>query len=182
MEQIRGYTSHQLQGAACSSICLATERNCGPVSSDLLRQHDHLSICKEIWWNYLTRNSQHSGTPVGALPEDEYQASSHVCSVSSEPSGCSEPLNRTDRVVNFEQDILSIGQEIREARLRPLRIRDQQEGTKISQLVPGPTICRPERAAIQLVELEEPILLPTLEPDFTDSPEGETRADYDNNN
>ncbi|OMJ27481.1 hypothetical protein AYI69_g3077, partial [Smittium culicis] len=182
MEKIRGYTPHKLQGAACSSNCLATERNRGPVSSDLLRQHDHPSICKEIWWNYLTRTSQHSRTPVGTLPEDEYQASSHVCSVSSEPSGCSEPLNCTDRVVNFKQSILSIGQEIREARRRPLRIRDQQEGTKILQLVPGPTICRPERAAIQLVELEEPLLLPTLEPDFTGSPEGETRADYDDSN
>ncbi|OMJ07716.1 hypothetical protein AYI69_g11349 [Smittium culicis] len=182
MEQIRAHTPHQLQGAACSSICLANERNCGSVSSDLLRQYYHPSICKEIWWNYLTRTSQHSGTPVGTLPEDEYQASGNVCSVSSEPSGCSEPLNCTDRVVNFEQDILSIGQEIREARRRTLRIRDQQEGTKILQLVPGPTICGPERAAIQLVELEEPVLLPTLEPDFTGSPEGETRADYDDSN
>ncbi|OMJ24542.1 hypothetical protein AYI69_g4596 [Smittium culicis] len=178
MEKIRGYTPHQLQGAACSSICLATERNCEPVSSDLLRQYDHPSICKEIWWNYLTRTSQHSGTPVGALREDEYQASSHECYGNSEPSGCIEPNNCTDRVVNFEQDILSIEQEIREARRRTHRIRDQQEGTKILQLVPGPTICRPERVAIQLVELEEPVLQPILEPDFTCSPEGETRADY----
>ncbi|OMJ12322.1 hypothetical protein AYI69_g9450 [Smittium culicis] len=102
--------------------------------------------------------------------------------VSSEPSGCSEPLNCTDRVVNFEQDILSIGQEIREARRRTLRTRDQQEGTKILQLVPGPTICGLERAAIQLVELEEPVLLPTLESDFTGSSEGETRADYCDSN
>ncbi|OMJ27987.1 hypothetical protein AYI69_g2553 [Smittium culicis] len=146
MEKIRGYTPHQLQGAACSSICLATERNRGPVNSDLIRKYDHPSISKEIWWNYLTRTSQHSGTPVGALPEDEYLASSHVCSVSCEPSGCTELLNRTDR------------------------------------LVPGTTICRPERAAIQLVELEEPVILPTLEPDFTGSPEDETRVDYDESN
>ncbi|OMJ20033.1 hypothetical protein AYI69_g6387 [Smittium culicis] len=71
MEKIRGFTPHQLQGAACSSICLAIERNCGPVSSDILRKYDHPSISKEIWWKYLTRTSQHSGTSVGALPEDE---------------------------------------------------------------------------------------------------------------
>ncbi|OMJ12307.1 hypothetical protein AYI69_g9457 [Smittium culicis] len=182
MEQIRGYTPHQLQEASCSSILLASERNCGPVSFDLLRKYYHPSICKKIWWYYLTQASQLIGTPVEAFYEDEYQASSHVCFVSSEHSGCSKPLNRTDRDVNFEQDILSIGQEIREARLRPLRIRDQQEVTKILQLVPGPTICRPERAAIQLVELEEPLLLPALESDFTGSPEGKTRADYDDSN
>ncbi|OMJ21427.1 hypothetical protein AYI69_g5810 [Smittium culicis] len=69
-----------------------------------------------------------------------------------------------------------------EARRRHIRIRDQQEGTKILQLIPVPTICRPERAAIQLVELEEPVQLHTLKPDLTGSPEDETRSNCDGSN
>ncbi|OMJ12114.1 hypothetical protein AYI69_g9553 [Smittium culicis] len=111
-EQIRGYTPDQLQGAACSSICLATERNLGPVSSDLLKKYDHPRISERLWEHCMKTNTR---------PQ------SHVFPVSSEPSGCSDPLNCTDRVVNFEQEILSIGQEIREARRGPLSIRDQQD-------------------------------------------------------
>ncbi|OMJ24386.1 hypothetical protein AYI70_g1621 [Smittium culicis] len=166
MEKIRGNTPHQLQGATRRSNCIETERSGGPVGSDLLRQYYHPSIRKEIRWNYLTQTSQHSEMPMGALLEDEYQSSSNVCPVSSESGGCTEPLNGSDRMV-------------REARRGPLCISDQQEDTKILQLVPGPSICRPERAAVQLGRLEEPLLLPALEPDRTDSPEDETRA---NNN
>ncbi|OLY78753.1 hypothetical protein AYI68_g7193, partial [Smittium mucronatum] len=85
----------------------------GPIGYDLLRQYDHPSIRKGIRWNYFTQTSQHSGTPMGAFPEDEYQASSNVCTVSSEPGGCTEPLNCNERMVAFEQDILSIGKEAR---------------------------------------------------------------------
>ncbi|OLY78241.1 hypothetical protein AYI68_g7715 [Smittium mucronatum] len=127
---------------------------------DLLRQYDHSSISKEIRWNYLTQTFQRSGTPMEPLPEDEYKASSNVCSVSSQPGGCIKPLNGNDRMVTFKQDILSIVKEVREARSGPLCISDHQEDSKILQLVPGPSIYRSEHATVQL-----------------GSPEDETRAD-----
>ncbi|OMJ22161.1 hypothetical protein AYI70_g3046 [Smittium culicis] len=177
MEKIRGNTSNQLQRATRRSNCIQTERSGGPVGSDLLRKYYHPSIRKEIRWNYLTQTSQHSGKPMGALPEDEYQASSNVCPVSSKLGGCTEPLNCNDKMVTFDQDILSIGKEVWKARRGPLCISDQQKDTKILHLVPGPSIYMPERAATQLGRLEEPLLLPYLEPYCTDSPEGEMRAD-----
>ncbi|OMJ12095.1 hypothetical protein AYI70_g9314 [Smittium culicis] len=154
MENIRGNTPHQLKGATCRSNCIETERSGGP----------------------------YSGKPMGPMPEDEYQATSNVCSVSSELGGCTEPLNGNDRMVTFEQSILPIGKEVREARRGPLCISDQQEDTKILQLVSGPPIYRTERAEVQLGRLEAPLLLPALELDCTDSPEDEARADYNDCN
>ncbi|OMJ13750.1 hypothetical protein AYI70_g8317 [Smittium culicis] len=102
----------------------------------------------------------HSGTPMGAFPEDECQASSNVYRVSSKLGASTEPLNCNYRMVTFEQGILPIGKE----------------------LVSGPPIYRPERAAVQLGRLEKPLLLPAMEPDCTDSPEDETRADNNDYN
>ncbi|OLY78358.1 hypothetical protein AYI68_g7594 [Smittium mucronatum] len=95
----------------------------------------------------------------------------------SKTGECNEPFKDNDRMVTFEQDILSIGKEVREAQLEPLCISYIQEDTKILQLVPGPSIYRPERAAVQLGRTEEPLLLPSLELDCTGSPEYEMRAD-----
>ncbi|OLY77647.1 hypothetical protein AYI68_g8319 [Smittium mucronatum] len=100
----RGNTPHQVQGATSRFNCIETERNCGPVCSDLLGQYEHSIISKEIRCNYLTQISQHSGTPMGSFPEDEYQASSNVFSISSEPGECTKPSNGNNRMVTFEPE------------------------------------------------------------------------------
>ncbi|OMJ13475.1 hypothetical protein AYI69_g8995, partial [Smittium culicis] len=67
MEKIIGYTPHQLQGAAYSSICLATERNRGSVSSDLLRKCDHPRISERLWEHCLKTNTRPQVTYVPSV-------------------------------------------------------------------------------------------------------------------
>ncbi|OMJ15306.1 hypothetical protein AYI70_g7362, partial [Smittium culicis] len=76
-----------------------------------------------------------SGGPVGSDLLRQYYHPSIRKETRSEPGGCTEPLNGNDRMVTFEQDILSNGKEVREARRGPLCISNQQEDTKILHLI-----------------------------------------------
>ncbi|OLY77696.1 hypothetical protein AYI68_g8271 [Smittium mucronatum] len=170
------------KGSNRSLVCPTAEINGQPIGSNLLRQYGHFRISQEILWDIISRATRECGTHVDALYRDQYQTTGNLRSISAEPCRCTRSTYFPDIVDPLTQGVFRTGQEIRGTRCRPLCIFDKQEGGEVLQLVSGTSSGGPECSEFKMFDLEEPLLLPTMELDFTGNPEDAERAhNYENN-
>ncbi|PVU91960.1 hypothetical protein BB561_004095 [Smittium simulii] len=164
VESFGGVDAHQRQRTINDIIRTPAPECCWSFGISLLRQYHHSSICKKVWC-------------------DEHAPPGYICSVCNESSGCTEPTDRADGMVNVRPGVLQNNGIIRATRCRPVCIENKHEASKLLQLVSRQQGCRSELPALQLVELEQPVLLPTMEPDIPGSPESAPRtSDYYSDN
>ncbi|PVU90869.1 hypothetical protein BB561_004670 [Smittium simulii] len=160
---------HRL-GDSCGLTILL--KCCWPFGISLLRQYHHSSICKEVWWDDLHETARNCRRNMEPLHSDEHAPSSHIRSVCNESSGCTEPTDRTDGMVYVRPSVLKNNGII-------WANDDKHKANKILQLVSGQQSRRSELSDIQLVEVDQPLLLPPMEPGIPCSPESAPRASDD---
>ncbi|OMJ13160.1 hypothetical protein AYI69_g9109, partial [Smittium culicis] len=171
MVPLRGVDAHQRQGAENSSVCTKTQEREGQISPCLLRQHDDSSIREEVWGHHITQTSGNIRGNLGTLPEDEHQAPGNLRTFSFEPRRRPEQTDCTNRMVVIPRDIRNTERTSWSPRRGSVCFPPEQEGGSLLQLVPGPQGCGSELTGAQLVGVEQPILLPTLELNSTGSSE-----------
>ncbi|OMJ07158.1 hypothetical protein AYI70_g12379 [Smittium culicis] len=98
MESSRGEDAHQRQRTAHSILCTHDEEFGCLLGVIVLIQYDHASIYKEVWRNFFHRIAQYRRKNMGSLPENQHEASSYIRFLGTQSSGCSEKINRTDRI------------------------------------------------------------------------------------
>ncbi|OMJ18863.1 hypothetical protein AYI70_g5088 [Smittium culicis] len=95
-----------------------------------------------------------------SLSENGNETSSYIFPLGTQSNRCSEQVNRTDRIFSFT---------------RVNKHFELNEGRSLLQLVPRYECIRPERTELQLVRIQKPLLLPTVEPNLPSSAEGQER-------
>ncbi|OMJ30025.1 hypothetical protein AYI69_g445, partial [Smittium culicis] len=176
VESFGGVDAHQRQRTINDIIRTPAPECCWSFGIGLLRQYHHSSVCKEVWWDDFPETARNCRRNMEPLPSDEHTPSGHIRSVCNESSGCTESTNRADGMVNVRPSVLQNNGIIRTTRCRPVCIENKHQASKILQLVSRQQGCRSELPALQLVRLDQPILLPPVEPNFPGSPESAQRT------
>ncbi|OMJ15180.1 hypothetical protein AYI69_g8291 [Smittium culicis] len=171
MVPLRGVDAHQIQGAENSYVCTKTQEREGQISPCLPRQHDDSSIREEVWGHHITQTSGNIRGNLGTLPEDEHQAPGNLHTFSFEPRRRPEQTDCTNRMVVIPRDIRKTERKSWSPRSGSICFPPEQEGGSLLKLVPKPQGCGSELTGAQLVGVEQPILLPTLEINSTGSSE-----------
>ncbi|OMJ08718.1 hypothetical protein AYI69_g10967 [Smittium culicis] len=179
VESIPGADAYQRQRAIDHIICTPAPRCCWSLSVGLLRQHNILGVHEETWRNYFSKASGDSRKNMDTLHGYQHTSSSDVCAIDIEPRRRTEPVDCSDRMVTFHRNIQSDQRNMGTPRCGHVCQQDQQESSSILQLVLRQGCSRTELIDDQMVEMEEPVLLPAVESDRSDCHEGQTReTDY----
>ncbi|OMJ08851.1 hypothetical protein AYI69_g10911, partial [Smittium culicis] len=176
VESFGGVDAHQRQRTINDIIRTPAPECCWSFGIGLLRQYHHSSVCKEVWWEDFPETARNCRRNMEPLPSDEHTPPGHIRSVCNESSGCTESTNRADGMVNVRPSVLQNNGIIRTTRCRPVCIENKHQASKILQLVSRQQGCRSELPALQLVRLDQPLLLPPVEPNFPGSPESAQRT------
>ncbi|OMJ23571.1 hypothetical protein AYI70_g2184 [Smittium culicis] len=121
----------------------------------------------------IARNCQRN---MESVPSDEHTTSGYLRSVSNKSCRCTEPTYRASGMVNVRPRVLQGKEIIRTTQCRSICIESEHKAREILQLVPRQQGFRSKRPALQLVRLGQPLLLPLIENDIPDSPEGAQRT------
>ncbi|OMJ24389.1 hypothetical protein AYI70_g1616 [Smittium culicis] len=140
VESLRGVDVHQLQRVIFDFIRVSTTERCCSFGIVCLRQYHNPSVHKEVFSNHLSEIARVFRKYLESLSEDENSPSGYICT-------------------------FYIGT-IRDTQCRPVRIVDEQESGALLQLVPRKQVNWAECPNLQLVTLEKPILLPSMELDI----------------
>ncbi|PVU97718.1 hypothetical protein BB561_000340 [Smittium simulii] len=98
------------------------------------------------------------------LHSDKHALPGHIRSACNESSRCTEPTDRIGGIVYVRPSVLQNNGIVWAAQYRPVCIENKHEANKILQLVPRQQI------------LDQPLLLPPVEPDIPGSPESAPRT------
>ncbi|OMJ20088.1 hypothetical protein AYI69_g6347 [Smittium culicis] len=89
---------------------------------------------------------------------------------------CPKSVDSSNIVVTFPESIHNSEPEVRFSRRRNVCFAAEQEGSTILNLVPRQERNRSELIEIKMVEMEQSILLPSVEHELSDLPEGEKQT------
>ncbi|OMJ16691.1 hypothetical protein AYI69_g7741 [Smittium culicis] len=136
-----------------------------------------------LLWNMEPQGSktpyQHEGTVESAL-YTEARECSNIHAIRNKPSGHAQQTDSANRMVYISGDILDTELAPWATRRRPVCIFPEQETRPLLQLVSVKQSARTERSDHRMVQVQQSVLLPTLEPDSTGSPEGPPRESHNN--
>ncbi|PVU92191.1 hypothetical protein BB561_003967 [Smittium simulii] len=140
----------------------------------ILRQYHHSSVCKEVWQKYLYKTARNCQRNMEPLSSNKHAPPGHIRSVCDKFSGCTKPTDRADRM-SISSALQNSGI-IRTTRSQPIFIENKHKAKKLFQPILRQQGRRLEPRAFQLVSLNQPLLLPSLEPDIPGSPKSAQRT------
>ncbi|OLY80151.1 hypothetical protein AYI68_g5751, partial [Smittium mucronatum] len=180
MEFYRKVEAHQREGVdRCLQSLMPTPIS-RPFSSDIFRQYNYNGVRQEIWRNNIQRTIRDRGRDVKTLLGNKATTSNIIHSVIDQSGRCSKQTYSPDGMVSIRLSIQQALIDLRPSRCRSIRITFKQKDRPILQLVQGENHNRPEFSNAQLENLEESLLLPTVESNFSDSTENISREDNSN--
>ncbi|PWA01876.1 hypothetical protein BB558_001992 [Smittium angustum] len=179
VDKVGGKDAYQCQGAADSVIRTEAQTSEGSFGVNILGQHNDISICEEVRGHNLSRPAENSREYLELLHENEHETASDIRPIGSESCGRTEQIDCPNRMVPVNGNLQDAGIEIRTSRRGSVCLSPEQEGGPVLQLVCGQQSARPELTSLQMVGMEQPLLLPPVELDCTDSPEGATGTSND---
>ncbi|OMJ28244.1 hypothetical protein AYI69_g2285 [Smittium culicis] len=147
-----------------------------------------------LLWNMEPQSSktpyQHEGTVDSAvcteareedlvpLPQDQHSPTGKIRAIRIKPSGCAQQTDSENRMVYISGEILDAELVPWATRRRPVCIILEQEIRPLLQFVSGQQSTGIERSEPRMDQVQQSVLLPTLEPDSTGSPEGPQRESH----
>ncbi|PVU91781.1 hypothetical protein BB561_004212 [Smittium simulii] len=170
MEQGPTEATYQCKRASDSEEGSIASMHYRKISKDLCGQHYNSVLCQKIRRHNFLKTSGNCRKTLEALFEHKHPSSDRICFISSKPSGCTKQAHSSNRMVAFRKSVQGSGDDIRATR-RSVCDKQEQESISILQLVHGQEINRAECLDVQLGEVEQPILLPSLEPYTQGNPE-----------
>ncbi|OMJ14785.1 hypothetical protein AYI70_g7679 [Smittium culicis] len=133
---------------------------CWSFSSNILTQYYDVGLRQKIWGNEFSRIAEDFRTDMEPLLGNEYPSSSYICTNYNESSRCTQQTHGTDGVVAIRTSVRTDHEPVWDTRCASIRIEGEQENSEILQLVPR--------------QMEQPLLLPSLESDLPSNSESET--------
>ncbi|OLY81671.1 hypothetical protein AYI68_g4223 [Smittium mucronatum] len=162
MEFYRKVEAHQREGVdRCSQILMPTSSS-RPFSSDIFRQYKYNGVRQEIWRNNIQRTIGDRGRDVETLLENKNTTENFIHSAIKQSGRCSQQTYSSDGMVPIRLSIQQV----------PIDLRPSQ--------LQGENSNNPEFSNAQLENLEESLLLPTVESNFSDSTENISQEDNRN--
>ncbi|PVU96384.1 hypothetical protein BB561_001219 [Smittium simulii] len=145
------------------------------ISKDLCGQHYISVLCQKIREHNFLKTSGNCKTTLETLFGHKHPPSDRICLISSKPSECTKQAHSSNRMVAFRKSVQGSGDDIRAPQRGIVCGKQKQESISILQLVHGQEINRAECLDVQLSKVEQPILLPSLEPYTQGNPETNKR-------
>ncbi|OMJ12721.1 hypothetical protein AYI70_g8944, partial [Smittium culicis] len=152
MEPQGSKTPYQHEETVDSAVCTESQDCSRKICVGLLRQHNHNRQCQEIRGN--------------------------IRDIRIKPSGRTQQTDSANIMVYISGDILDAELALWATRRRPVCIVPEQETRSLLQLVSGQQSTGTERSEPRMDQVQQSVLLPTLEPDITGNPEGPPRESH----
>ncbi|OMJ26897.1 hypothetical protein AYI69_g3689 [Smittium culicis] len=149
LEHTTDEDAHQCKRATEGTLCSEAQKGHWQIGVSLLRQHNHTLVHQEVRMHNLLRTIGDLKMDLVTLPENQNPPPINIRTITSEPSGCSEQTDDTDRIVYISEDIRRPEYAIRSTRFRPVCVPPEQEA-------------EPPK----MVRAQQPKLLPALESDI----------------
>ncbi|OMJ23690.1 hypothetical protein AYI70_g2093 [Smittium culicis] len=116
MEAAAGSTSNKCKGAISYSVCTKAATDTGEECFSTLRQQDFYSIHEETRMNLIQKPSEGIVGPMETLYIDGDETSTEVCSINTEPCGCSVETDDANRMVIIEKNFQQYPENFRRTR------------------------------------------------------------------